>query len=90
MLSYLHVASSNGIRVTAYTDAATGTMRTTPDGGGSFQSVTLRPQVTIADPAQRELAQALHREAGQKCFIAASVNFPVEHEAETLVVSPTA
>jgi organic hydroperoxide reductase OsmC/OhrA len=88
MLSYLHVASSHGIRVTAYTDAATGTMRTTPDGGGSFQSVTLRPRVTITDPAQRELAHGLHHEAAQKCFIAASVNFPIEHEAETLAVSP--
>jgi organic hydroperoxide reductase OsmC/OhrA len=27
----------------------------------------------------------LHREAGRACFIASSVNFPVEHEAETVV-----
>ena len=86
MLSYLHVASSHGVVVTGYSDAATGTMRTTPDGGGAFQSVTLRPRVTIADPAQRELAQRLHHDAAQKCFIAASVNFTVEHEPETLIV----
>jgi organic hydroperoxide reductase OsmC/OhrA len=79
MLSYLHVAVSNGIVVSAYEDDATGTMRQTPDGGGHFTSVTLRPRVTISagDP---ELAQSLHAEASAKCFIAASVNFPVTHE----------
>jgi len=82
MLSYLHVASSHGIVVVAYSDAATGTMQQTPDGGGHFTSVTLRPRVTVADPSQRELAASLHHEASEKCFIAASVNFPVLHEPE--------
>jgi organic hydroperoxide reductase OsmC/OhrA len=79
MLSYLHVATSNGIIVTAYEDDATGTMRQTPDGGGYFTSVTLRPIVTISagDP---ELARSIHAEASAKCFIASSVNFPVNHE----------
>jgi organic hydroperoxide reductase OsmC/OhrA len=85
LLSYLHVAASNGVTVTAYTDAATGTMVQTADGGGHFSSVTLRPRVTISggDPG---LALALHREASTKCFIAASVNFPVLHEPEIVVL----
>lgn len=82
MLSYLHVASSHGVVVVAYSDAATGTMQQTADGGGYFTSVTLRPRVTVVDPAQRELARFLHHEASEKCFIAASVNFPVLHEPE--------
>ena len=79
LLSYLHVAASHGIVVTEYTDSATGIMEQTADGGGFFVSVTLRPVVTISsgDP---ELAHSLHEEAGAKCFIAASVNFPVFHE----------
>jgi organic hydroperoxide reductase OsmC/OhrA len=79
LLSYLHVAATNGIVVTAYEDDAGGTMQQTNNGGGHFTSVTLRPRVTISagDP---ELALALHREASEKCFIAASVNFPVLHE----------
>lgn len=79
MLSYLHVAASNGIVVTDYADDAVGTMRQTSDGGGHFTSVTLRPRVTISagDP---ELALGLHRLASELCFIAASVNFPVGHE----------
>ncbi len=79
MLSYLHVAATNGIVVESYEDYATGTMQQTSNGGGHFTSVTLRPLVVISsgDPA---LALALHGEASEKCFIAASVNFPVAHE----------
>lgn len=81
LLSYLHVAASNGVTVVSYTDAATGTMRQNNVGGGSFVEVTLRPVVTISagDP---QLARELHHEASEKCFIAASVNFPVHHEPE--------
>ena len=84
LLSYLHVAASNGIVVVEYTDAATGTMEQTANGGGRFTSATLRPRVTIAGGSV-ELARSLHAEAGEKCFIAASVNFPVGHEPEILV-----
>ena len=84
LLSYLHVAASHGIVVTAYSDSATGLMEQTANGGGHFVSATLRPVVTIAPgndaDAQLELARSLHHEAGEKCFIAASVNFPVLHE----------
>jgi organic hydroperoxide reductase OsmC/OhrA len=85
LLSYLHVAATHGIVVTAYTDAASGIMEQTADGGGHFVSATLRPIVTISagDP---ELAQRLHAEASAKCFIAASVNFPVLHEPTTRLV----
>ena len=84
LLSYLHVAASNGIIVEDYEDAASGTMTQTANGGGHFVSATLRPIVTISagDP---ELARSLHKEASEKCFIAASVNFPVLHEP-TIVV----
>jgi organic hydroperoxide reductase OsmC/OhrA len=85
LLSYLHVAASNGVIVTGYTDAATGTIVQTEDGGGHFTSVTLRPSVTISG-GDRDLALALHHEASTKCFIAASMNFPVLHEPEITVV----
>jgi organic hydroperoxide reductase OsmC/OhrA len=86
LLSYLHVAASHGIVVTAYTDSASGVMEQTAEGGGHFVSATLRPLVTISagDP---DLAQSLHEEASAKCFIAASVNFPVSHESTLRVVS---
>lgn len=79
LLSYLYVASANGVVVEAYEDAAEGTLVTTPDGGGRFTEVVLRPVVTISagDPG---LALRLHAEANRLCFIASSVNFPVRHE----------
>ncbi len=79
LLSYLYVAVRNGIVVESYEDAAQGTLVTTPDGGGRFREVVLRPVVTISagDPL---LATTLHAEANRLCFIASSVNFPVRHE----------
>jgi len=81
LLSYLHVAARHGVVVTGYVDDAVGTMRQDRDGGGRFTSVTLRPRVTIAagDPG---LARELHAEAAAKCFIGASMAFPVRHEPE--------
>lgn len=81
LLSYLHVASRRGIVVTEYTDDAVGEMRQTANGGGHFTEVTLRPVVTIAAGTVDDALDA-HREAAAKCFIAASVNFPVRHEPE--------
>src|SRR6185312_388309 len=85
LLSYLHVASSCGVVVTAYTDSPVGTMTQTPDGGGRFTGVTLRPVVTVQSVAMVDAAMAAHNEASLKCFIAASVNFPVLHEPEIRV-----
>lgn len=80
MLSYLHVAVKHGVVVTDYRDEATGLMRLNRDGSGQFESVTLHPVVTLADPDQADLAQRLHHDANQVCFIARSVNFPVQHQ----------
>jgi organic hydroperoxide reductase OsmC/OhrA len=88
MLSYLHVATSHGVVVTDYTDSATGILQQTNDGGGYFLSATLHPTVTVAGgAADAELAATLHAEASAKCFIAASVNFPVGHEPTTILAS---
>lgn len=87
LLSYLHVAASAGVVVVAYRDSAEGSMTQTADGGGRFTSATLRPVVTVADASMVELAGTLHAEAARKCFIAASVAFPVGHEPTTLVAA---
>ena len=48
MLWYLHLCSVAGVVVTAYEDAAEGTMETRPpEGSGAFTRVTLRPRVTV-------------------------------------------
>ena len=84
MLSFLHVAVKHGVVVTDYRDEAFGLMTLNRDGSGQFERVTLRPHVTVADASQVELAGQLHHEANQLCFIARSVNFPVEHEPVTV------
>lgn len=85
MLSYLHVAVKHGVVVTGYRDDASGLMRLNRDGSGQFERVTLNPHVAVADAAQAGLAASLHHEANQVCFIARSVNFPVEHRPVTVV-----
>ncbi|MBB5918182.1 organic hydroperoxide reductase OsmC/OhrA [Nocardia transvalensis] len=74
MLWYLHLCTQAGIVVTDYRDAAEGTMN-----NDRFTQVTLRPRVTVTDPAHLDTARALHTEAHKHCFIANSVNFPVDH-----------
>lgn len=79
MLWYLHLASEAGVVVTDYVDHAEGSMEESA-GGGRFVRVVLRPQVTLAPGSDDVRARELHREAHAKCFIANSVNFPVECE----------
>ena len=80
LLAYLHVAAEAGVVVHGYTDDAHGAMETNRDGSGQFRSVTLRPRVLVAEAGMIERAQGLHERAHELCFIARSVNFPVECE----------
>ena len=86
MLSYLHVAATAGIVVTAYTDTAEGTMETNAHGG-HFVEVVLRPQVTISAASDAAKAEAAHEAAHHGCFIANSVNFPVRCEPRIVIAS---
>ena len=82
MLWYLHLCSANQIAVEAYKDVPLGEMREHDDGSGEFVRVELRPHVQIAAGCDVEKARALHAEAHHLCFIARSVNFTVETNAE--------
>ena len=77
LLWYLHLCSEAGIVVLEYSDQASGTMVETPDGGGHFAEVVLKPTVLIAAGGDAGLAERLHERAHHLCFIANSVNFPV-------------
>ena len=50
-------------------------------GGGQFKEVILNPVVTVTDKTMIEKAMALHHKAHEICYIANSVNFPVENNA---------
>jgi organic hydroperoxide reductase OsmC/OhrA len=79
MLVLLHLCADAGIVVTEYADEAEGEMDEHGDSG-EFIRVVLRPRMTIADESRIEEAVALHHRAHELCFIARSVNFPVECE----------
>jgi organic hydroperoxide reductase OsmC/OhrA len=89
LLSYLALTARARITVLSYHDRATGTMAEDGRGGGRFTHVLLRPQVVVADAADIERATALHHDAGETCFVAASVNFPVEHAPVVRAVPPS-
>jgi organic hydroperoxide reductase OsmC/OhrA len=79
MLWYLGLAARAGIAVTHYVDNAEGTMLDEGATGGRFERVVLRPRVTIASGDAAKAAE-LHKDAHRLCFVANSVNFPVECE----------
>lgn len=85
MLVFLHRAAVADVVVTAYSDAASGTMQEDGDDGGRFAEVTLRPTVTVLTADMAQKCEQLHAEAHARCYIASSVNFPVRHEATTIV-----
>jgi len=87
-LWYLHLCASAGIVVTAYLDRAEGEMQETAGGAGQFVRVILRPQVTLAPGSDIATAHELHHAAHAKCFIANSVNFPVDHQPEIRIEAP--
>ena len=77
MLWYLHLCADARVIVTAYKDNADGVMEQTGDGKIRFTSVTLKPVITLASDGDINKAHALHHDAHDACFIANSVNFPV-------------
>lgn len=81
MMSYLYVCSQNGIEVLEYSDNAEATLEVAADGSGRFVEVRLNPNVKISNSNKIDLANELHKNANQLCFIANSCNFPVLHNA---------
>jgi organic hydroperoxide reductase OsmC/OhrA len=78
MLWFLALARKKGFEVASYEDDAEGTL-----DGKSFSVATLHPRVRWADdPPPPEAIEELHRRAHQRCFIANSVDFPVEVEPQ--------
>jgi len=77
MMSYLYLCAKARVVVTAYVDRAEGKMIEWEKGGGRFEEVVLKPEVTVQDASMLERARQLHEMAHKICYIANSVNFPV-------------
>jgi organic hydroperoxide reductase OsmC/OhrA len=90
MLWYLHLCAEAGVVVTGYADRAEGIMVEPEAGAARFERVILRPRVTLAEGADAARARELHHAAHERCFIANSVNFAVEHAPEFVAAQPVA
>jgi organic hydroperoxide reductase OsmC/OhrA len=78
MLWFLALARKRGFEVASYEDDAEGVL-----DGKRFTSATLRPRVRWAgDPPPPEAIDDFHRRSHERCFIANSVDFPVEVEPQ--------
>ena len=86
MLWYLHLASRAGIIVRGYEDTPLGVGETSPNGAGRFVSATLRPTITVEKGADLARADAIHHDVHNYCFIARSMNFPVEYAANYIEI----
>lgn len=75
MLWFLALARVKGVEVTSYEDDPEGTM-----DGIRFTRVVLRPRVAFDRDLDDKQVDSLHRRAHERCFIANSVNCPVEVE----------
>ena len=79
MLWYLHYASEAGIVVTSYSDNPVGVGEVGRGGAGRFVKATLRPHVTVTAGTDLAQAEAIHHRIHEVCFIARSVNFPLDY-----------
>ena len=76
MLWFLGLARKKGFEIASYEDDAEAVL-----DGKRFTSATLRPTVRWAgDPPDPDAIEELHRRSHELCFIANSVEFPVEVE----------
>lgn len=78
MLWYLHYAAEAGVVVLAYEDSPSGQGEVGRGGAGRFVSAQLRPQILVRGDTDLVVAEALHSRIHEVCFIARSVNFPVQ------------
>jgi len=78
MLWYLHLAANAGITVIEYEDAPLGIGETSPNGAGKFTKAILRPRITVKAGADIAKAAVLHNDVHTYCYIARSMNFPIE------------
>ncbi|MCX7286100.1 MAG: OsmC family protein [Rhodobacterales bacterium] len=80
MLWFLHYASDAGVVVTSYSDCPVGVGEVGRGGAGRFVNATLRPHVVVKAGTDVAVAEAIHHRIHEVCFIARSVNFPVDCE----------
>lgn len=80
MMSFLFLCRKEGITVASYRDNPIGVLQLNVNGGGQFETVTLKPKVVFVDSTHDNQLEDLHKRAGKLCFIANSVNFEIQYD----------
>jgi organic hydroperoxide reductase OsmC/OhrA len=86
MLWFLHLAAEADVVIIGYEDQAQGKMVEKADGSGHFEVVLLYPE-TKSINGDTQLVETIHRQAHEKCFIANSLNFPIEIHADNTIIN---
>ena len=73
MTTFNSIADASNLEILAYRDQASGHLQRGEDRKYKIDTVTLRPTVTIADPAKRDKAVRLLEKAEDVCLISRSV-----------------
>ncbi len=85
MLTFLAIASKQGLVVDRYVDDAVGTLEKDGEGKLAITRVELRPRIEFADAApDAEALRTMHEKAHQHCFIASSVKTQVNVAEESV------
>ncbi len=80
MLTFLALASFRKFVVDSYDDEAVGFLGKNQQGKMAITRIELHPKITFAEgkaPSAEEL-EALHHKAHEECFLANTVNCPIE------------
>jgi len=75
---FLHLASEEGVTITAYQDDATAALIDTQKSARQIGDITLRPKVTTQTPLTEAAHMRLHDQAHAHCFIAASLTATID------------
>ncbi|HTV47641.1 MAG TPA: OsmC family protein [Phycisphaerae bacterium] len=89
MLWFLSIAARKGFVVENYTDVAEAESGKNEEGKIAILQLTLKPVIFFAGtkkPTEEEF-RAMHHEAHEKCFIAASVKTHIKHDPR-MVIQP--
>jgi organic hydroperoxide reductase OsmC/OhrA len=80
MTTFRSIAEMSGLEVVSYSDSASGDLVRGEDGLYKMTEITLRPRVSIADPAKADRALRLLEKAEKVCLISRSIESEVHIE----------
>lgn len=82
MLFFLHLSAEAGLVVEHYRDEARARLTDDDTGRPHVGAIRLRPEVRFTTPVDTAEVEALHAQAHERCFIAASLRASVRIEPQ--------